>query len=190
MVAETPDAELIVLAGRGDVCAFGQLVDRHVAAAYRSAFRILHDRFEAEDVTQETFARLWRRAPRWAHVGAGVGGWVHRVCVNLCIDRVRQNGRWRTEEITEFVDPALPADRRIEHDQIKAALDSCLQALPCRYRTAIVLTYFEGYSNRVAAELLDMDIKAFESLLHRARRKLGSSLFTEGVVSHDLDVFA
>jgi len=190
MAPEVSDEELVARVGRGDVFAYTALVQRHVASVYRTAYRMLHDKYEAEDVAQESFARLWQNAPRWRGAGAGVPAWLGRVCTNLCLDRLRKKGRWSSEELVEIADPAIPADRLIEQSQCQEILDDCLEALPGNHRAAIVLTYYEGFPNKVAAEAMEMDLKAFESLLHRARRKLGTLLSNGGFAPHDLGLLA
>lgn len=190
MVPELSDVELIARVGKGDVFAYTAIVRRHLANVYRTAYRMLHDKCEAEDVAQETFARLWQKAPGWEDAGAGVPAWLGRVCTHLCIDRLRGRGRWASGELPEVTDPAVPADRLIEQGECRDILENCLEALPSNHRAAIVLTYYEGYSNKIASDIMRMDIKAFESLLHRARRKLGTLLSQGGVARQDLELLA
>jgi len=174
----------------GDVFAYTAIVKRHSAAVFRAGYRMLHDREEAEDVTQESFARLWQNAPRWSGVGGGLPAWLHRVCINLCLDRLRKRGRIAPGEVPDIADPAISAERLIERGQVQERLESCLATLSGTHRAAIVLTYYEEHPNRIAAEIMDMDLKAFESLLYRARQRLGALLADGGVVSLDLELLA
>ncbi len=190
MAPELSDEMLMMRVGRGDVFAYTALVERHVDRVYRTAYRMLHDPSEAEDVAQESFARLWQQAPQWQARGAGVPAWLGRVCTNLCLDALRSRGRWSCEEPPDAPDPALPADRLIEQGECQTLLETCLESLSGKHRSAIVLTYYEGYSNRLSAEIMGMDIKAFESLLHRARRRLGDLLSLGGVIPRDVELLA
>lgn len=190
MVAEVPDEELMVRIARGDVFAYTTLVERHLPAVFRTAYRMLHDRYEAEDVAQESLARLWRNAPRWKSEGAGVAAWLNRVCINLSLDCLRRKARWSADEVPDVPDPAISAHKMIEQGEMREVLEACLESLSATHRAAIVLTYYEGFPNRTAAEFLNMDIKAFESLLHRARRKLALLLSLGGVVPRDLELLA
>lgn len=190
MALDASDEDLMARVAQGDVFAYTAIVQRHVPAVYRAAQRMLHDRYEAEDVAQESFARLWQSAPQWKASGGGLPAWLRRVCTNLCLDRLRLRGRWSGDEPPEMVDPAIPADRLIEQGQVEDVIEASLRALSGNHRAAIVLTYYEGYPNKAAAEALQMDIKAFESLLHRARQKLGSMLSLEGVAPGDLELLA
>ncbi|HWK41552.1 MAG TPA: sigma-70 family RNA polymerase sigma factor [Croceibacterium sp.] len=190
MAPETSDQDLMLRAARGDIFAYTALVQRHVASVFRTGYRFLHDRIEAEDIAQECFARLWQMAPGWQSSGSGVPAWLQRVCTNLCLDRLRRKARWRVEELPELVDSSLGADRLLEQGQMKDILERCLGDLAGNHRAAIVLTYYEGLPNKAAAELMSMDIKAFESLLYRARQKLGALLALADVVPADLELLA
>ncbi|MFC4254396.1 sigma-70 family RNA polymerase sigma factor [Altererythrobacter xixiisoli] len=190
MTPELPDDELMARIARGDVFAYTALVQRHLPRVYRTAHRMLHDPSEAEDVAQDSFARLWQNAPRWNGGGAGVAAWLRRVCANLCFDRLRQRGRWSSDEAPDLADPAAGADRTAAQAEIADMIEVGLRALSDAHRAAIVLTYYEEYSNRMAAEILQLDIKAFESLLFRARKKLAVLLTQGGVLAQDLELFA
>jgi len=174
----------------GDVFAYTAIVKRHSAAVFRAGYRMLHDREEAEDVAQESFARLWQNAARWCGTGGGVPAWLHRVCLNLCFDRLRKRGRIAPGDVPDLADPAISAERVIERGQVQERLESCMAALSDTHRAAVVLTYYEEHPNRIAAEIMGMDIKAFESLLYRARQRLGALLAEGGVVPRDLELLA
>jgi RNA polymerase sigma-70 factor (ECF subfamily) len=138
------------------------------------AARVLGDVAEAEDVAQEAMLRLWRAAPGWStEGGATVATWLHRVALNLCIDRLRRRGR--TQPIEDAADPPDPAPTAeallIDADRADA-LRSALGRLPDRQRRAIVLRHFEGLTNPEIAQELETGVEAVESLLARGRRAL------------------
>ena len=83
------DDSLIGRVNVGDGAAWRALVDRHMGPVFGQAWRMLGDRAEAEDVAQETFVRLMRKAPDWQQGGAKLKTWLFRVAINLCIDRKR-----------------------------------------------------------------------------------------------------
>jgi RNA polymerase sigma factor (sigma-70 family) len=172
---ESDDALMVRVAAR-DSAAFRALVGRHSARPYRVAWRMLNDPAEAEDVAQEALLRLWDKAAAWQAGSAGVAAWLTRVATNLCLDRLRRRKFSSDEEVPERADDAPQADTLIEENQIKARAVAAVQALPDRQRAAIVLTYYEDCSNQMAAQSLDMNLKAFESLLLRARAALREAL--------------
>ena len=173
--ADSDDALMARVCAR-DAAAFRILVDRHVRPLHRIAYRMIGDATEAEDLAQEALLRLWRDAARWQAGHAGTGAWLNRVIVNLCLDRLRRR-RFTSDEAV----PERPDERPLAHDEMdaarmRAATVAAIAALSDRQRVAIVLTYYEEVSNQVAAETMDMNIKAFESLLLRARSALRIAL--------------
>lgn len=179
---EPDDVALMAAVGEGSATAFEVLVERYSPQLYRVAARMLGDGFEAEDVVQECFTRLWQNAPRWQPLGAGLIGWLHRVTMNLCLDRKRRFRVIITPDVPECADPAPLADAVIEADQARCAVADALADLPARHRAALVLCYYEGLSNARAAEVLDLNIKALESLLFRARRLMRERLQTRAAI--------
>lgn len=176
------DAALMARVVARDPVAFRSIVDAHAIALRRIGYRMLGDATEAEDVAQEAFLRLWNHAARWRATGSGIGAWLNRVVMNLCLDRLRRRRFTSDEAVPERADESPNADAVMEDDQERAAIVKCINALAERQRAAIVLTYYEGLSNIMAADALDMNIKAFESLLHRARQTLRELLSKAGIV--------
>lgn len=186
MLAALPDAALMREVGTGSVAAFAVLVERHTPALYRVAMRMLSDGHEAEDVVQECFTRLWQHAPRWQPSGAGLVGWLHRIAMNLCFDRKRRFRVVTMPDLPDMVDNAPMADDLIAAEQAHGAVATALADLPERYRAALVLCYYEGFTNALAADVLALNIKAMESLLFRARRQMRDLLETRDVAWRDV----
>jgi RNA polymerase sigma-70 factor (ECF subfamily) len=171
------DAALLARAARGEAAAARLLAARRSPRLLATARRMLGDAAEAEDVTQEAFLRLWRIAPDWRDGEAAVGTWLHRVAVNLCLDRLRRRPRWAAlEDAGEPPDPAPTAiDRLVAADRAEA-LAQALAALPDRQRAAVTLRHLEGMGNPEIAEALGVSVEAVESLLARGRRRLAAAL--------------
>ena len=181
-VAERDDALMACLAAR-DAQALRTVISLYGEKAHRIAWRMLGDAAEAEDVAQEAMLKLWQQAGGWSAGGQGIGPWLARVTANLCIDRMRRVRPVTGEDLPERADDTPLADEQFDEAQIRARTQSALQALPDRQRAAIVLTYWEECSNQHAADALGMNIKAFESLLLRARKALREALVECGLVS-------
>lgn len=181
------DDSLIGRVNAGDDAAWRTLVDRHMGPVFGQAWRMLSDRAEAEDVAQETFVRLMRKAPDWQPGGARLKTWLFRVAINLCIDRQRARRTVALDDAPEIADRASdPAatDRGID---MRHAVGAALKDLPERQRAALVMAHYQGFSNIECAEALDLSVDALESLLARARRALrrtlaplASEMFGEG----------
>jgi RNA polymerase sigma factor (sigma-70 family) len=175
VASESDDALMQRVAAR-DAVAFRMLIDAYAARAHRIAWRMLGDGTEAEDIAQEAMLRLWSGAANWKTGGAGVGAWVARVAMNMCLDRLRRRKFSSDEEAPDRADPAAGADEMIDEQRLRQRTVAAIAALPERQRAAIILTYYEEQSNIMAAQTLDMNIKAFESLLLRARHALRDRL--------------
>ena len=173
-----PDDALIARIAGGDDTAWGMLVDRHLTSVVSQAWYMLNDRDEAEDVAQEAFLRLMKKVADWRPGGPRLRTWLHRVTVNLCIDRRRVQ---RPETLDDLAESVVGN----EHDTLEHGLDlertvrAALQALNDRQRAAMVLVHYEGFSNIEAARILGLSVDALESLLARARRAVRREL--EGV---------
>jgi RNA polymerase sigma-70 factor (ECF subfamily) len=173
------DTELMAWAGAGDRAAFDILVARHAERALRLALRVLGDATEAEDVAQEAFLRAWQAAPRFDPARARFTTWLHRIVLNLAIDRARRRGRMPQaglDAAQELPDPAKGPEESLAEAEGRKALAAALEALPPRQRAAIALAYEEGLSGAAAAEALSISERALEGLLRRARQMLRARL--------------
>lgn len=179
---ESDDALMARVAAR-DTDALRLLADRHAQLPWRIGYRMLADTAEAEDVAQEALLRLWQFADRWQAGGAGVAAWLTRVATNACLDRLRRRRFVGDDTGPERTDESPLADEAIEADEVRQAVTACIEALPDRQRAAIVLTYYEERQNRTAADILAMQLKAFESLLFRARASLRNCVEGKGVTA-------
>jgi RNA polymerase sigma-70 factor (ECF subfamily) len=110
-----------------------------------------------------------------------VGAFLQRVITNLAIDRSRRQRPQTMDELPDRQDPAPLADALLAEADLATRIQACLATLPERQRAAIVLTYWEGLTGPMAAELMNLTPKAFESLLIRARAALKAVLAAAGI---------
>jgi RNA polymerase sigma-70 factor (ECF subfamily) len=183
---EPDDGLLVAAVARRDASAFRTLIDRHAAPVHRLAYRMLGDASEAEDVTQETLLRLWDHAGSWTPQGGGLPAWLRRIASNLCLDRLRRRSRLSDAPPPDRIDDAAGADARFDGQRLSDVAHAALQALSDRQRVAVVLTYYEQMSNQGAAAALGLYLKAFESLLVRARASLRTHIAAAGITAADL----
>lgn len=169
------DAELMRWAAAGDRAAFGVLVERHGERALRLALRVLGDAAEAEEVAQEALLRAWRNAARYDPERALFTTWLHRIVLNLAIDRGRRRAhapQAGEAALAALPDPAPGPEAAAAAAEERASLAAALAQLPARQRAAIALAYEEGLSGAEAAAALDVSERALEGLLRRARLML------------------
>lgn len=175
------DETLMARIAEGDRGAFHVLTRRHLPRFLRVATRILGNASEAEDVAQEAFLRVWSHADRWDAGKAKVTTWMHRIVVNLCIDRRRKARTAPLEEAGDPVDPAPSAADDLWRTQMAGLVSRAVGELPERQRSALVLCYYEEMSNVEAAQALSVSVSALESLLVRARRTMRDRLTALGL---------
>jgi RNA polymerase sigma-70 factor (ECF subfamily) len=161
-------------AAAGDRDALGALVRRHQAGVFSIARKYLGDRAEAEDVTQDVFLRLWTAAPRF-RPERPLPAFLRTVTVNLCLDRRRRPALVSIEDPSKIPGPADAQDGTLAAER-REALRKALATLPPAQRMAIVLVHFEGLPVAETARLLEVGVKAAESLLSRGRRSLRERL--------------
>jgi RNA polymerase sigma-70 factor (ECF subfamily) len=174
-----PDEDLVRRVGEGDKRAASELVRRHLPRMVGLARRMLGDAAEAEDVAQEVFLRVWKHAASWKPGQAKFETWMHRVAMNLCLDRLRRGSRNGGEVNPETPDGTASATRALDDKQRRDRVRDALQVLPERQRAALVLCYYQDRTNIEAAEILGVSVDALESLLSRARRSLKTELAAE-----------
>ncbi len=173
---EDPDADLVARVGRGEAGAFRLLVDRKLARVHALALRRLGDAGQADDVVQEAFLRIWKHAGCWRRGEARFDTWLHRVVLNLCVDRIRKRREVSVAEPPEQTDPAPGADHSLEQADTARRVRDAIATLPERQREAILLHNYQELSNVEAASAMGLNVDALESLLARARRTLRARL--------------
>ncbi len=173
---DVSDETLLILYAKGEGRAARALTVRFGPLAYRVAMRMLGDRAEAEDLTQEAMLRLWKIAPDWRAGEAKVSTWLYRVVTNLATDRLRRRRGIGLDEAPEIADEAASVlDRMIDTDRARA-LDLALAQLPARQRQAVILRHLEGMSNPEIAAAMEIGVEAVESLTSRGKRALAGLL--------------
>jgi len=176
--------------GTADALDAGTLFEAHRDRIYRYVLHLVHDRAEAEDVTQETFLRAHRFRGTIRDPGA-VRSWLYQIATHVCLDRLRQRQPQislegeegaHAESIASVSPSALEAAERKETSQ---CVQRCLQFLPDHYRA--VLLMHEVYSLTAAeiASLMAENRTAVKMRLHRARRMLEMVMECGCAVSDD-----
>lgn len=159
--ANAQDAELMVRVRQRDTAALRALFDRHAAMVHGLGLRILRDPVEAEDLVQDVFLHLWRRAELFDGERGQFTGWLVSLTRNRSIDRLRAR-RTRARKGDEFGrdsagTPASPAPAPEESayaTELRHAVGRALALLPEAQRVALELAYFGGMSQSEIAEEL------------------------------------
>jgi RNA polymerase sigma-70 factor, ECF subfamily len=166
------DEALVKRLGRGDAAAFQVLMTRYASLHLGFAHRLVGNRQEAEDIVQESYAKLWTHGKDFDPRKSKFTTWFYRVVMNRCLDHKRKKRAVALPEAFDAADDAPSAHQLLEASERAEQVREALERIPERQKAAIVLCYFEGVSNREAAEILGVNLKALESLLCRGRRSL------------------
>jgi RNA polymerase sigma factor (sigma-70 family) len=170
------DDALLAQYSKGDAAAARALTTRFTPRIYGYAVRMLADRAEAEDVTQDAMMRLWKIAPDWRVGEAKVSTWLYLVTANLCTDRLRRKRGLGLNDVDEPHDPSPSVTAQLQTRERMDALQTALQTLPDRQRQAVILRHIEGLANPEIAQILEISTEAVESLTARGKRALAQAL--------------
>jgi RNA polymerase sigma-70 factor, ECF subfamily len=174
----SPKAEQLVLtavarAKDGDDDALRFLYLRYADNVYGYVCSIVRDEFEAEDVTQQIFAKLMTALPRYEPRLVPFSAWILRVAHNAAIDHVRAR---RPVPLEEVHPPDYATDDGAGSRERFADLRLALDALPAEQRDVIVLRFLVGLTPREIAERMGRSEDAVHGLQHRGRRRLRSEM--------------
>ncbi len=158
--------------------AYADLLARHIKGLHTYTYRYCQNYSDAEDITQEAFLRVWKQSHTWQEGQVRFTTWLYRIAHNLCIDAFRKHKpEFESHDQLTSMDPSQ--EQSIEQQVKQANLKTAMNALPPRQRDAILLCNLQGFSNRQAAEILQISVDALESLLSRGRLSLKSRLAIE-----------
>ena len=182
--SEETDESLMVLIQDGDHRAFAALVERHTDRFYAAAYRMLGQAGDAEDMVQDAFLKIWDNPFLWREdQGAKFTTWFYRVVTNMSIDRMRKRKKAVPSDLMELhEDDRDLQDKQYQDAQEQAHLEEAIQALPDKQKAALNLCFYEGVSNKEAADMLGVQVKALESLLMRAKAGIRDYLVREGIL--------
>ena len=174
-------------AGCGELPSWSELVEQHADGVYRLALRLTGNPHDAEDLTQETFMRVFRSLKNYQP--GTFEGWLHRITTNLFLDLVRRRSTIYMEALPEDYEPSAEGTRTPEEhyldNHMDPALEAALDALSPDFRVAIVLCDVVGMSYDEIADTLGVKMGTVRSRIHRARQQLRASLAThEGVLRY------
>jgi RNA polymerase sigma-70 factor (ECF subfamily) len=155
-----------------------EIVREHGDRVYRLAYRLSGNQHDAEDITQETFIRVFRSLANYQPVT--FEGWLHRITTNIFLDMVRRRSRLRMEGLPDDTDRLADGGPGPEEVFSQTHLDPDLQAaldeLAPEFRAAVVLCDVEGLSYEEIGATLGVKLGTVRSRIHRGRQALRASL--------------
>lgn len=162
----------------GDTNAFTVLVDRYKDLVFTLALRMLKNREEAEEVSQDAFVKAYKSLSRFKGESK-FSTWIYRVTYNTCLDRLKKNKKHLNDvAIDEFtqhqiktMDNALDSMEQQEHNK---TIQDCLNLLPGDDSFLLTLYYFEEHSLEEISKIIGITANNVKVKIFRGRKKLAS----------------
>lgn len=170
MDAETERA-LIASCQKGDKTAYGPLVRAHSGRIFALCLSMLGDRHDAEDMTQQTLLRGFMQVASLRH-SQRFGTWIAQIARHACIDAIRR----RKSQTVRPVANGSEGEAGVRNYRL---LEAALGKLDAKYRTALLLFYFDGRNTRSIGETLGISQAAVQTRLSRGRQMLRGLLAAE-----------
>jgi RNA polymerase sigma factor (sigma-70 family) len=166
-------------AGDWQAPSWDDIVRTHADRVYRLAYRLSGNRADAEDLTQETFVRVFRSLA--SYTPGTFEGWLHRITTNLFLDMARRRQKIRFDALPEDAGERLPSSEAgpevaFEQNNLDPEIQRALDALPTDFRAAVVLCDLEGLTYDEIAVTLGVKVGTVRSRIHRGRVLLRQSL--------------
>ena len=170
--------ELLERFAAGDCDAFESLFRQYQGEVFRWIMRIVRNRATAEDLTVETFWRMYRAHARFDCAGGNCGGWLRRIATNAAIDHLR---RARPEASLPEDLPNPPGLGAVEQADLHRTIYSALDRLSPRVRVVVLLALVEEEPYEEIARALGISVGAVKVRVHRGVKILRQQLLQEGV---------
>jgi len=175
------DAELIRLVAREESWALAEIYNRYARLVFSLALKILNDRGSAEEVVQEVFVKVWRRARDYRAERGKFSSWLTGITHHHAIDelrrrRVRPSAAGDESAAAEVMDDGpAPMDRAVQSMEHRRIVDA-LTAIPPEQRRAIEMAYFEGFTQQEIADRLAQPLGTIKTRMRLGMQKLKTLL--------------
>jgi RNA polymerase sigma-70 factor (ECF subfamily) len=172
------DQHYIDLIKKGDTNAFAKLVDRYKDLVYTLTLRMLKNREEAEEVSQDTFIKVYKSINKYKGESK-FSTWIYRIAYNSSLDRLKKNRKYfnnvAIDEFTEHqvktIDNALS---KLEDEERNHAIQKCIALLSSDDAFLLTLYYFEGQNLDEISKVIGLTINNVKVKLFRSRKKLAT----------------
>jgi RNA polymerase sigma factor (sigma-70 family) len=170
------DEQVVDRVRGGEPRLFAELVTRHQDAVFATAVRLLGNAADAEDTAQEAFLKAFRGLAGFRG-DAKFSTWLYRITVNLCADHARRRRRpdrraRALDDAGEVADGRTDLEAGLLAAEERQAVERAVLGLEERYRSIVVLHYYQKLSYEEIAAVVGMPLKTVETRLYRARKLL------------------
>ena len=175
ILAEDSESKWLNSALMGDVQAFTLLVDSYQNPVFNLCYRMLGNKEDAEDASQETFLRAYKSLKRYDKKRS-FSTWLLSIAAHYCIDQIRKR-RFQfvsTEELvrSELTDPSMGVEEKVLNKEDQSRIQEILHELNPKDRAIVIMYYWYDFSYDEICQSLSLSNSAVKSRLHRSRRML------------------
>lgn len=186
-LSKAEDQALIAAAVGGDERSYERLLGKYQKSVYYLIFKMIRNPEDAEDLSQETFAKAFANLQNFDAKFA-FSTWLFKIATNASIDFIRRRkmqtlsinapsgGEDNPNPVLQLKDGNLIPDESLLKKQRKEYLTLAIEQLPARYRQLVALRYFDELSYEEVAEQLKIPLGTVKAQLHRARELLSQAL--------------
>ncbi|MAO08600.1 MAG: RNA polymerase subunit sigma-24 [Alteromonas sp.] len=163
------EIQLMLQVQKGNKLALGELYDRYSGALYAVIIKICRDEGLAQDVLQESFLKIWKKAGQFDPDKGAFYTWAFRLCRNTALNAKRnKKDLIQTEDLSVYKNREEPQNNPVDSEKLKGALSQLSE----HHQQALKLVYFEGLTHREAHQVMDVPLGTFKSYIQQALREL------------------
>ena len=182
-MSQSSDGSLVSQTLRGETEAYGELVRRYQQSVFNICYRMMAERRDAEDLTQESFMRAYQRLTSF-DINRPFGPWIRRVATNVCLNFIKaQKPEHQDLDDEKVLEGGQAGYKTIEEAQQLAQERSDMRKLilklPSNYRAVIELRHFQGMRYQEIASQLKIPVSDVKSHLFRARKQLAKRIMKD-----------
>ncbi len=188
-IVDFDESSIINNVKQGNIQAFNALITKYQSNVFRTCMGFVHNREDADDLTQETFIQAYQALHTFKNESR-FSNWLYRIAVNLSLNYLRKANR---KLIFKPINSLFGSDKNTEPElqvpdlddpekiflggELKQHVQKALDKLPEKQRTAIILSKYDELSQKEIAEIMEINEGAVESLIQRAKAGLRDSLW-------------
>jgi RNA polymerase sigma-70 factor, ECF subfamily len=184
------DSDLIARAAGGDPAAFQALVERHRSMVYRVAYQFAGNHYDAEDIAQEVFIKVYRSLDKFRQ-DSQLSSWMYRIVMNACIDHRRRQspagsapfGEEAEHKLLNTLEETPDPENRAYGGELGQLLEAEINRLPQGQRIVFVMRHHQGLKLGEIADALGLAEGTVKRQLHAAVHRLRDALTRANVAT-------
>ncbi len=177
-MSNTTDERLIEAIRRNDYVSYNKLFERYYGRLCQYVYSLLMDKSDTEDIVQELFLNIWKNRER-IEIKENVGGYLYKMAKHLALNHLRSKVYFNN--LSETQDQLSYEDDRVESEEFRIVLYSCIDHLPGRCKEVLLLHRIKGLKQKEISEKLDVSIKTIKNQIWISLQKLRRCLELKGI---------